>query len=232
MRVLLAPGLDVGAQVPPLEHRDAAAHVAHADREVDVPLRLLHDRAAALGSDPVTLGEHDLLGRIVEARVHEDGMALLGEGDLRDARRAVGRAHGPVGRARQHERAARGRQRGDRDPVGHGAARVAGPRAAGGERQRRHRGARAPSVCRNPQLLWSSAHAPARTHPRCPPFAAARSGPGAEPQCLGQDQVHVAELVPEVAALDGGAVGAREELGARRRPRACAGARTRARASP
>src|SRR5438046_884190 len=61
----------------------------------------------------------DLLRWVLEAGGHEhrpeaDEQALLG-----DAGGSVGRAHRREGGARQHERAARGGERGDRDPVGH-----------------------------------------------------------------------------------------------------------------
>jgi len=54
-----------------VQHGDAGADVAQAEREVDVAVDVLDARVAAFDADKVAVGEPDLLRGVVEARVDE-----------------------------------------------------------------------------------------------------------------------------------------------------------------
>jgi hypothetical protein len=69
-------------QVPALEHRDARPGIADGEPEVEIALLGVDHRLAALRADPVAVGEHDLLNGVVEARMDQQGAALLLQGQL------------------------------------------------------------------------------------------------------------------------------------------------------
>ena len=87
-------GHQVEPGVPALEHGDTGANVAQCEREVEGAALLVDHGLAALCADPVTVGKHDLLHRVVEPRVHEHRPPLFLKRLLGDPGRAVRRAHG------------------------------------------------------------------------------------------------------------------------------------------
>ena len=116
------PGREVGRPghgAPPLKDCGAAAHVPQRYRQVNVPVHQLDRPLAPLHMRPVLVAPHQLLGRIVQARGHQQGSLAQQERLLGDARGPVRRADGRERCDRQHQGAARGRERRDRDPVRH-----------------------------------------------------------------------------------------------------------------
>lgn len=80
--------------MPALEDGEAGADVAQGEHEVEGPVTLVDRGLAPLDADPVSVGEHDLLGGVVESGVDQDGPALLLERLLGNPGRAVRRADG------------------------------------------------------------------------------------------------------------------------------------------
>src|SRR5581483_6281225 len=83
LRNMFANGpLQSGPDAPALADADSRADVAQAHHQVDDPVDVLGHAVAPLDADPVLVAEHDLLARIIEARLNQQRPALLLEGQL------------------------------------------------------------------------------------------------------------------------------------------------------
>ena len=78
-RRVLFGELELRPRVPALQRRDPGPDVAHADGQIHRSILVLGRGLAAPGPSPVTVGEHDLLGRVVEVGVHQHRAQLLAE---------------------------------------------------------------------------------------------------------------------------------------------------------
>ena len=87
--------------------------------KIDVAVGDLGAPVAAGDAHPVVVLEPDLLGRILEARRHEQRPEILEHRVLRDPSRAVRRTHRRERGQREHESSTSSGERRDRRPVGH-----------------------------------------------------------------------------------------------------------------
>src|SRR5262249_16770844 len=107
-------------ELPAVEDGNAGAPIAERDPEVDRVVGHLDAGAFPPCDHVLAVGEVDLLRRWVEAPRGTRGEGDAREGAVGDGGRVVRGAYGGERRAGEDERSARGRQRRDGRPVGHG----------------------------------------------------------------------------------------------------------------